>query len=227
MEDAEAKEEAETKVADLEDLLGRTREQLQEVEQAAYLRQVELENHLEDIKKERDELKQRSAKVENEYSTLRRTVTSKEEESKRRQSYLEETIKDLELKLKSGSTLASSGASSTASIPNSISSNTPITISAPPPPAPPPPPPPVFAPPPPPPPPGPGQFKIPGPPAPPGPPPPPGMPKTTAIPRNIPQPTVNLPTLHLQYMRPNDTKETMWYEMDVEKRLKKLGMHYN
>jgi hypothetical protein len=34
--------------------------------------------------------------VETEYSTLRKTLSSKEEDSKRRQSYLEEKIKELE-----------------------------------------------------------------------------------------------------------------------------------
>ena len=59
-----------------------------------------------DIKKERDELLARMEKVENEYSTIRRTQTSKEQEAKKRQSYLEEKIKELEiekLKLTSGS----------------------------------------------------------------------------------------------------------------------------
>ena len=106
MEEADAKAEAEAQVAELADELGRTKELCQEIEQEAMARQVDLENQLGDIKKERDELLARMEKVENEYSTIRRTQTSKEQEAKKRQSYLEEKIKELEiekLKLTSGS----------------------------------------------------------------------------------------------------------------------------
>ena len=121
MEEAEAKGEALERVAELEDELGRTKELLQELEHDSMVRQVSLENQLAEVKKDRDELVQKSQKVENEYSTLRRTVTTKEEESKRRQSYLEEKIKELEAeKVKFQTSGSSSMVSSTASIPSSI-----------------------------------------------------------------------------------------------------------
>ena len=60
------------------------------------MRQVELENQLENIRKERDDLQQRFVKVENDYSTIRRDLASKEENSKKRQSLLEARIKELE-----------------------------------------------------------------------------------------------------------------------------------
>ena len=54
------------------------------------VRQVDLENQLGDIKKERDDLKAKYEKVGNDYETLRRTQTSKEEDAKKRHSRLEE-----------------------------------------------------------------------------------------------------------------------------------------
>ena len=144
MEEAETKNDALDKVAELEDELGRTKEQLQETEHAAYTRQVDLENQLMDVRKERDDLKQRSQKVENEYSTLRRNFSSKEEESRKRQSFLEAKIQELEAdKLRLASTGSTSSlVSSNSSIPSSISSNPPVTMTSAPPPPPPPPPPP-------------------------------------------------------------------------------------
>ena len=59
-----------------------------------------------DIKKERDDLKAKYEKVGNDYETLRRTQTSKEEDAKKRHSRLEEKIRELEtekLRLTSGS----------------------------------------------------------------------------------------------------------------------------
>ena len=84
MEEAETKTEALIKVAELEDELGRTKELFTELEHESMMRQVDLENQLADTKKERDQLFQKSQKVENEYSTLRRTLTTKEEEAKKR-----------------------------------------------------------------------------------------------------------------------------------------------
>ena len=64
-----------------------------------------------DIRKERDELLAKYEKVENEYSTIRRTHSSKEQEAKKRQSYLEDEIRKMKVeneKLK----LVGSGSSS-------------------------------------------------------------------------------------------------------------------
>ena len=80
-------------------------------------RQVDLENQLGDIKKERDELLAKYEKVENEYSTIRRTHSSKEQEAKKRQSYLEDEIRKMKVeneKLK----LVGSGSSSMVKILN-------------------------------------------------------------------------------------------------------------
>ena len=234
MEEAETKADAIERVADLEDELGRTKELLQEFEVEAMARQVELENKFEDMKHQRDELVAKSQKVENEYSTLRRTLTSKEEDSKRRQSYLEDKIRELEAeKVKLVHSGSSSLVSSTASIPSSLGSG-----GAPPPPPPPPPPPSAssMAPPPP-------------PPAPPAPPPPPGAPpKLGGAPPPPPPPmmskqnggaqlvgsnvtirkpiatTYKLPTVHWLPLKPNDTKDTIWYLMDDEKLMKDLDL---
>ena len=80
-------------------------------------RQVDLENQLGDIRKERDELLAKYEKVENEYSTIRRTHSSKEQEAKKRQSYLEDEIRKMKVeneKLK----LVGSGSSSMVKILN-------------------------------------------------------------------------------------------------------------
>ncbi len=226
MEEAEAKNEALEKVAELEDELGRTKELLQDLQHEAMARQVDLENQLADVKKERDELVHKSQKVENEYSTLKRTVTTKEEESKRRQSFLEEKIKELEMKLTSGS---SSMVSSTASIPSSVAtsgSNPVLNAPAPPPPPPPPPPPgpPLFnAPPPPPPPPMAPKLPLGG--APPPPPPPiSGQNNNNMTIRKAFQTTYKLPTLHWMALKPKETMDTIWYQMDDEKLIKELDL---
>lgn len=227
MEEAETKADALERMAELEDELGRTKELYQELEHEAMVRQVDLENQLADVRRERDELLQRHQKVESEYSTLRKTITTKEEDSKRRQSYLEEKIRELEaekvkLHASSGS---SSLVSSTASIPSLAS------VGAPPPPPPPPPPPfkeqsiAAAAPPPPPPPPA---FNsrssggAPPPPPPPGVPPP--APANNMTLKKTMQTTYKLPTVHWLPLKPNDTKDTIWYLMDDEKVIGALDM---
>ena len=92
MEQAERLDEVLDRNVDLEDELGRVKERLQEVEHEAMVRQVDLENQLADMRKDRDSLQAKSQKVETEYSTLRRTLTSKEEDSTK----LEELTKDNE-----------------------------------------------------------------------------------------------------------------------------------
>ena len=64
-----------------------------------------------DLRKERDELLAKYEKVDIEYSTIRRTHSSKEQEAKKRQSYLEDEIRKMKVeneKLK----LVGSGSSS-------------------------------------------------------------------------------------------------------------------
>ena len=102
MEEAEEKVAAMERVADLEDELGRLNETMQELEvdamakQVAHSRtrasftvsficsvhpQVEFENQVEELRAERDKLLETHQKVESENSTLRRDLTSKEQES--------------------------------------------------------------------------------------------------------------------------------------------------
>ena len=234
MEEAETKADAIERVNELEDELGRTKELFSELEVEAMARQVELENKFEDMKRQRDSLLEKSQKVENEYSTLRRTLTSKEEDSKRRQSYLEDKIRELEaekVKLVNNSG-SSSLVSSTASIPSSLGSGGPTGAPAPPPPPPPPPSSAVPPPPAPPPPPmgGPPRSGSGG--APP-PPPPPMMSKNNNA-ANLPgsnmtirkpiATTYKLPTVHWLPLKPNDTKDTIWYLMDDERLMKDLDM---
>ena len=160
-----------------------------------------------------------SGQVENEYSTLRKTFSSKEEDSKRRQSYLEEKIKELEAERSKLMTGARTSVHASTSAPTATAGTAPpppppppLSAGVPPPPPPPPPPMAGTAPPPPPPPPmAPGGFKMGG--GPPPPPPPSGGPARTdpnmTIRKTI-QTTYRLPTVHWVPLKPNDTKNTIW-----------------
>merc|ERR1719422_2117040 len=180
-------------------------------------------------------LNQEKQVVEVEYSTLKKTVLSKEEEVKRRQSMMEMKIKDLEsendkLKTASNSSIntVSSGHSS---IPPSVTS--PSSPAPPPAPAPPPPPGGLRIPGPPPP---PGGLKVPGPPPPPGmgpripgapgPPPPPGkysnLPGNTATIKPVIKAINKLPTVQLNTLKPNDINGTFWQTTDDDKIIKQI-----
>merc|ERR1719208_491818 len=193
------KQAALDQVADLEEELGRVSERLTETETEAMSQQVAYETRVEDLQREIMQLTRVKQEVETEYSTLKKTVQNKEEEGKKRQSMLEVRIKELEserdrLKTASNSSLSSSHSGGTAHVQ--------VTSAAPPPPPPAPPPPPP-----------------PGPPGPPGPPPPPGPgPKIDAQPiKPIIKPNVRLPTLQLNVLKPNDTKDTFWYTTNDQK----------
>merc|ERR1711892_176383 len=205
MEDAETKQAALDQVADLEEELGRVSERLTDTEAEAMSQQINYENTIEELQREINQLAQIKQEVESEYSTLKRTVENKEEEGKRRQSMLEVRIKELEIERDKLKTASNSSLSS------SQSAGAPVIPAAAPPPPPPPAPP---APPPPP------ILGAPRPPAPPGPPPPPGMSApnlgTQTIKRAI-KTTYRLPTLQLQVLKPNDTKDTFWYTTNDEK----------
>merc|ERR1712106_697453 len=179
-----------------------------DTEAEAMSQQINYENTIEELQREINQLAQIKQEVESEYSTLKRTVENKEEEGKRRQSMLEVRIKELEIERDKLKTASNSSLSSTQS------AGAPVIPAAAPPPPPPPAPP---APPPPGPPPPPG---APRPPGPPGPPPPPGMSApnlgTQTIKRAI-KTTYRLPTLQLQVLKPNDTKDTFWYTTNDEK----------
>merc|ERR1719422_2013252 len=213
MEEAETKQAAIDQVADLEEELSRVTERLAETEADAMSRQVAYENRVEDLQRELMHLNQEKQVVEVEYSTLKKTVLSKEEEVKRRQSMMEMKIKDLEsendkLKTASNSSIntVSSGHSS---IPPSVTS--PSSPAPPPAPAPPPPP---------------GGLRIPGPPPPPGglkvpgPPPPPATGLSTIKPVIK---TINkLPTVQLNTLKPNDINGTFWQTTDDDKIIKQI-----
>ena len=68
--------------------------------------------------------------------------------------------------------------------------------------------------------------RAPGPPRPPGPPPPPGPPTAgdSKTIKKVPQPTYKMPTVHWLPLKPNDTKDTIWYLMDDEKLMKDLDL---
>merc|ERR1711892_698598 len=211
MEDAETKQAALDQVADLEEELGRVSERLTDTEAEAMSQQLGYENSIEELQREINQIAQIKQEVESEYSTLKRTVENKEEEGKRRQSMLEVRIKELEIERDKLKTASNSSLSSTQSAGAPV-----IPAAAPPPPPPPappaPPPPPMLGAPPPP--------RPPRPPGPPGPPPPPGMSApnlgTQTIKRAI-KTTYRLPTLQLQVLKPNDTKDTFWYTTNDEK----------
>eukprot|EP00095_Tigriopus_kingsejongensis_P004806 snap_masked-scaffold182_size278544-processed-gene-1.8 protein:Tk04806 transcript:snap_masked-scaffold182_size278544-processed-gene-1.8-mRNA-1 annotation:"GL25292" len=225
MEEADTKAAALDRVHELEDELGRVNELFQELETEAMSKQIHLENmenDIEEMKREKEQLLTKSQQVESDYSTLRKTMTSKEEDSKRRQSLLEEKIKALEAeKTTPGSSGVKSATAATAA---------PAAAMA----APPPPPPPAPAPPPPPPPPGSGPPPPPPPPgapppprAPGAPPPPPGMGNMARTDPNLTikrtvQTTYKLPTVHWVALKPNDTKDTIWYVMDDAKLMNDL-----
>lgn len=118
--------------------------------------QVQLENSVEDMRAERDKLLQSHKEVESQNSTLRRDLSSKEQDSKKRQSTLEERIRELEINIKQVASQNGSIGSQTSLGSSSAGSTTGAPAPPPPapPPPPPPPPPPMMAPPPPPPPPG-------------------------------------------------------------------------
>ena len=63
MEEADTKAAAVEQVHDLEEELGRVNELLQELEVEAMASQVDLENQLEDVKRERDSLLEKSQQV--------------------------------------------------------------------------------------------------------------------------------------------------------------------
>ncbi len=63
MEEAETKAAALERVSELEDEVGRVNELLQELEVDAMSKQVELENQVDDLRRERDKLLEKSQQV--------------------------------------------------------------------------------------------------------------------------------------------------------------------
>jgi hypothetical protein len=132
MEDSIARGAALEKVADMQDELARTNEELSHLENEHILKMVELETQLAEVRREKEELLQTKNSIAEEVSTLRRAVTQKEEESRQNRSLFEQQITEIEKNGGTGSTLLS----------NNALANSSGTSPVPPPPAPPPPPPP-------------------------------------------------------------------------------------
>ncbi|CAG0882629.1 unnamed protein product [Darwinula stevensoni] len=209
MEDSMTKTAALEKVSELEEELARTKDHLQELENEHIAKMVEVESQLAEVTADRDNLLQVKMQISEEISTLKRTATMKEEESKHRQSLLESKIAELE-KMAGGGGKAVGGTGASAP-----------SVPAPPPPAapaPPPPPPPVAPPPP-----APGMPRAPG-----MPPPPPGLmnapPDAMTIKRKV-QTKYKLPTLNWIAMKPNQVKGTVFNDLDDDKLYSKIDFH--
>jgi hypothetical protein len=228
LEEAGKKDEAMARVAELTDELDRKVEMIQEMEQLALEDRVEMENKMEEMKQERLQLNEQLSKASERCEQIRSEKHVGERESIKRLSDLERKIAEVKednKRLSFGSGTNIGGIQNTGEKTldqsntqgnGSLKGNGPV-------PAPPPPPPPPMAPPPP----------------PPGlPPPPPGIPPPPMSGLNAPPPppllsnlgpggmphgfdpnmtlrkpiqtNVKLPTVPLQHLKPNDTKDTIW-----------------
>merc|ERR1712198_568916 len=148
--------------------------------------------------------------IEVENSTLKKTNKNKEDEIKRRQSLYETEISNLKKErdklMSSNSSLSSKESGGPPPLP---SSPAPASLGQgtslpPPPPAPAPPPPPM-------------------PPGPPGPPKPPGSgPIQSQTIKRVIASSVRLPTVQLNSLKPNQTKDTFWSTTNDEKLMKEI-----
>ena len=195
MEDSETKSAAIERVSELEDEVSVIKEMYQKLEMDSLSRMVEMESRIKEICSERDSLISKQKEIDEEVTTLRRTVTQKEEESR-----------NLMEKFRSSGSHLTVEADST--------SKSPVPTAGPPPPAPPPPPPPPSM--------GGGGS---GPPPPPifpglsGPPPPPmmGGGKANMTIKRALQPKCKLPTLNWTVLKPRDVKGTVFNQLDDSK----------
>ncbi|MCL4137156.1 UNVERIFIED_CONTAM: hypothetical protein GTU68_014153, partial [Idotea baltica] len=85
MEDSETKTAALERVAELEDELAHTLEQMSEMESESLAKLVDLEGELVEVRQQKKELEDAHNIVQEEVSTLRKAATMKEEESRHRQ----------------------------------------------------------------------------------------------------------------------------------------------
>ncbi|KAK6617872.1 hypothetical protein RUM43_014101 [Polyplax serrata] len=134
MEDSETKTAALEKVAELEDELGHAHDRLLELEADSLNKISDLEVQLKLLREEKDVLLHARQQVDEEVNTLRRVVQQHEQESKNRQSMLENKIMELETLTK---TLPRSDQTSEVPTPNSQTPSPPPTSAVPPPPPPP------------------------------------------------------------------------------------------
>lgn len=202
MEDSETKTAALEKVAELEDELGHAHDRLMELESESLAKISELELELKSLREERDALMLARQQVDEEVNTLRRVVQQHEQESKNRQSMLENKIMELETLTK---TLPRSNGSSAATSPLA--------------PSPPPPPPPNKLVPPPPPPPCPPPMNQ-SPPHCPVPPPAPGLGAAPDGAMTIKKKVLTkykLPTLNWIALKPNQVRGTIFNDLDDDR----------
>ena len=227
-DEAGLKEECMARVAELNEELQRKEELIQDMEQLALEERVEMENTIEELKQQQVHLKEQLSKVTSQYENVRSEYSVKERDSIKRMSDLEKKIQEVENEKKRLSAGSSSSFGSTggkqsvmgdAQKIGNVNPSNPSALPPPPPPPPPicPPPPPAPGLPPPPPPPGPprGPGLPPPPPAPGAPPPPPNLNQMNNIDPNMTlrkaiQTNAKLPTVPLQHLKPNDTKDTIW-----------------
>ncbi|KAL0268219.1 UNVERIFIED_CONTAM: hypothetical protein PYX00_010245 [Menopon gallinae] len=198
MEDSETKTAALEKVAELEDELGHAHDRLLELQSQSLNKISELELQLKALREERENLLQARQQVDEEVNTLRRVVQQHEQESKNRQSLLENKIMELETLTK---TLPRSGDSS----PNSAPPEPAAAKPQPPPPPPPPPPCPVLT---------------KAPPTAPVPPPAPGMGLASDGAMTIKKKVLTkykLPTLNWIALKPNQVRGTIFNDLDDDK----------
>ncbi|XP_017779314.1 PREDICTED: formin-like protein CG32138 isoform X2 [Nicrophorus vespilloides] len=221
VEDSETKTAAIEKVAELEDELGQAHDRLQVFEHEALSKIGELETELVQVRQEREELMEHRRQRDEEVTTLRRVVQQHQQESKNRQSLLENKIMELETITKSlprGSTIAGLSDLLLQNTPPSSSSSTSTTTpSTPVIPPPPPPAAPVAPPPPPCPPPPPMKQSAPS-----GPPPPPApgfMPApdgAMTIKRKV-QTKHKLPTINWIALKPTQVRGTIFNDLDDDR----------
>jgi formic-like protein len=178
-------------------------DRLAEVERESLYKIAEMEMVLGSLRAERDELLNKWQSADHEVSTLRKKFTAKESESLKRQSLLENKIRELTSSTSSGDV---SSSCSSLSSPSGSAASTP---------APPIPPPPPMASQPPPPPPPPSSMR-----GPPMPPPPPGMMAAPdgamTIKRKV-ETKHKLPTLNWVAMKPNQVRGTVFNELDDDR----------
>lgn len=96
VEDSEQKTMALERATQLEMELSRANERIQEIEAEYMTRIVYLDNRLAELVNERDSLLALHQKTDSEMTTLKRTLTQKEQESKQQHSRLESRIQELE-----------------------------------------------------------------------------------------------------------------------------------
>ena len=227
-DEAGQKEEYMARVAELNDELQRKEELIQDMEQLALEERVEMENTIEELKQEQVHLKEQLSKATAQCENIRSEYTVKERNSIKRLSDLEKKIQEVEEEKKRLSFGSTSSIGTPVPNQNTLNGDMQKNSVKPPSsnalPPPPPPPPPICPPPPPPPglpppPPPPGGTHAPGlpppPPAPGAPPPPPGLAPMAHIDPNMTlrkaiHTNVKLPTVPLQHLKPNDTKDTIW-----------------